>query len=178
MKWEKPVLVSLQERDNVTGTTSFNEALVKSASSQYGGVGFTAGGSYTITQAQIPLFRVGGATLTYNLFAAIFSDNGSNSPNALLAGSSPSLGVAAQSLPGSESTLIIFNSMSANLVNGTKYWFVVYGDAAGPQDAVNYCEWPAISAGASNIYVTSPSPGNSWSQADSFVNMKYALYGP
>lgn len=84
-------------------------------------VQFTAGASYTNCKIEADLFKIGTPNAG-NISFSIFSDNGSDAPNAQIG--TPSSTIAKSAITASFGDPTTFNGISASITNGTKYFAV------------------------------------------------------
>lgn len=154
-------------RDTVSGTASvsnyfaFNSNLAIACK-------FTAGGTYTITKADISAHKV--ASPVYDVKCAIYTDS-SSVPGSLVGTASGN--VNASTFSTSEAT-VTFTGMSASLTSGTPYWVLLYA-VSGGNDFTNYTVWDSIGTGATGSYIA-PSQAGSWSAFQAPSAGKMVLY--
>jgi hypothetical protein len=165
--WKAAGGVTFTARDSVTGTAAvtnyfaFNSNLAIACQ-------FTAGGTYTITKADISAHKV--ASPVYNVICAIYT-NSAGAPGSLVGTASGTVNAATFST--SEAT-VTFTGMSASLTSGTVYWVVLYAPSGG-NDFTNYTVWDSTAGGANGSFIAA-SPGSSWSAFQSSSAGKMTLY--
>lgn len=155
------------QRDTVTGTSSGTNNFCFDSNVYLAG-NFTAGGTYTITKAVLPMKKI--ASPTFNIQAAIFTNN-SGQPGTLVGTAS---GIVLANTLSTSFADVTFTGMSASLTSGTVYWIVIFSNNA-PGDFTNYAIWDSISGGGSDFSYKSPD-GSAWAQYQNFNKQKMTLY--
>lgn len=137
---------------------------------------FTPTRAGKIDRIDIKIYKTGSPT--GNVSVEIWSDNGSDLPNALLGGASANVDVS--TLGADPGDFVTFTFTAANqptIVASTKYWIVFAGDYT--QDTNNCAQWRADSdesGGTSTGAVAAATAGPSWTDSGATVDRIFRQY--
>lgn len=145
------------------GATFDSQTINRASSNAACSVKFTAPATCTLTKGDIRLFKTGSPT--FDLILAIYSDS-SNLPGTLIG--TPSDTFNAAGLPSSESTDSSFINLSANIVNATAYWALLYKSGGADNYFVDFVNWPFQNSGGGSPpvnYVSTYTP-TTWAEGN------------
>jgi hypothetical protein len=131
---------------------------------------FVAASSYTVCKATIRMKTASGTGSSYNMQAAIYSNNGGTTfPNALVGTASGNIN--ANTVNATEAD-ITFTGMSASITSGTTYWLVIISASEFNGTAAAW----AYASSAGTHAISSSSNGTAWSEVSAFEHCKFTLF--
>jgi hypothetical protein len=129
---------------------------------------WTAGASYTLTQASPKLNKAGSPTQT--LTAYLYADSG-NKPATLLGTSTNT--IAASTLAASPGSYVDFQFAGVSIVSGTRYHLVVGGSALDPS---NCPQWRYSGSAGGAEYASYSADRSAWTTDESSVQGTFKTY--
>ena len=158
-------------QDGNTDTPNGFSPVGSGATFTYIATPFVAADSYDACKVTLYLDKVG--TPTFNVHASIWSDTGSNTPNARIGDESAALNVG--DVTTTENQPYGFTVSATGLTASTKYWVVLRCATVG--DASNYIQWRrnSTTGGLTNPIVSS-SDGSTWNNVSSSRRSRFQVY--
>jgi hypothetical protein len=149
-------------------TSNDSEAFANGTGNLYRSTSFTAGSSYTLIRAALGMTKTGVPSRTFDL--RIYSDNGSDVPDTLLATSTNTINMS--DLVSSLNWTADFSFSGLSIVSGTKYHLVPY---CATYDVDNYVYWN-LNAGVASHSTRYSGNGTSWTAYDTSSQGLFRTY--
>lgn len=157
------------QKDVQSGGDVEAQTLGYASNSTYGAFPFTAGSSYTLCGLRIRAHKTNSPT--FLIYASIYSDSGSNSPNAKIG--TGSTAVSSSTFSTSPDN-VDFSGLSASLSSGVKYWIVL--DASdSPRNYSPQVGIEGYSGSASDVWSLS-ADGSTWGVARQYIKINFITY--